>query len=155
MKVPSVPFADGAMGPSHPRRRWREGDRPRGTPSRRPGRRQHDALDALFVGLTTRKVNWVLDADIRGFFDTIAHESLLKFTEHRIADPRVLRLIRKWLRAGVSEDGNLVPGAGRHASRSGNIAAAWQRVPALRPGPVGTPMALSPCSRRCDHCPLR
>ena len=52
----------------------------------RPGRSQHDALDALFVGLTTRKVNWVLDADIRGFFDTIDHEWLLKFLEHRIAD---------------------------------------------------------------------
>jgi group II intron reverse transcriptase/maturase len=75
----------------------------------RPGRSQHDALDALFVGLTTRKVNWVLDADIRGFFDTIAHEWLLKFLEHRIADPRVLRLIRKWLRAGVSEDGTWSP----------------------------------------------
>ena len=75
----------------------------------RPGRSQHDALDALFVGLTTRKVNWVLDADIRGFFDTIVHEWLLQFLEHRIADQRVLRLIRKWLRAGVSEDGAWSP----------------------------------------------
>lgn len=75
----------------------------------RPGRSQHDALDALFVGLTTRKVNWVLDADIRGFFDTISHAWLLKFTEHRIADPRVLRLVRKWLRSGVSEDGAWSP----------------------------------------------
>jgi RNA-directed DNA polymerase len=75
----------------------------------RPGRSPHDALDALFMGLTTRKVNWVLDADIRGFFDTIAHEWLLKFLEHRIGDPRVLRLIRKWLRAGVSEDGTWSP----------------------------------------------
>lgn len=71
----------------------------------RPGRRQHDALDALWVGLDRRKVNWVLDADIQGFFDAIDHEWLMKFIEHRIADPRVLRLIRKWLRAGVSEDG--------------------------------------------------
>jgi RNA-directed DNA polymerase len=71
----------------------------------RPGRSAHDALDALFVGLTTKKVNWVLDADIRGFFDTINHEWLHQFLEHRIADPRILRLIRKWLRAGVSEDG--------------------------------------------------
>jgi group II intron reverse transcriptase/maturase len=66
-------------------------------------------LDALFVGLTEGRVNWVLDADIRGFFDTIAHEWLLKFLEHRIADPRVLRLIRKWLRAGLSEDGTWSP----------------------------------------------
>lgn len=71
----------------------------------RPGRGQHDALDALWVALTERRVNWVLDADIRSFFDTLDHEWLLKFVEHRIADPRVVRLIRKWLRAGVSEDG--------------------------------------------------
>lgn len=71
----------------------------------RPGRSQHNALDALWVGLTKRKVNWVLDADIQGFFDAIDHEWLMKFIEHRIADSRVLRLIRKWMRAGVSEDG--------------------------------------------------
>jgi RNA-directed DNA polymerase len=71
----------------------------------RPGRGQHDALDALFVGLSRKKVNWVLDADIKGFFDAISHEWMQRFVEHRIADPRVLRLLRKWLRAGVSEDG--------------------------------------------------
>jgi group II intron reverse transcriptase/maturase len=71
----------------------------------RPGRSQHDALDALWVGIAGKKVNWVLDADIRGFFDTIDHGWLMKFIEHRIGDPRILRLIRKWLRAGVSEDG--------------------------------------------------
>ena len=71
----------------------------------RPGRGQHDALDALFVGLTRKKVNWVLDADIKGFFDAISHQWMQRFVEHRIADPRVLRLLRKWLRAGVSEDG--------------------------------------------------
>jgi len=71
----------------------------------RPGRSQHNALDAVWVGITQRKVNWVLDADIRSFFDTVDHEWLMKFLEHRITDPRLLRLIRKWLRAGVSEDG--------------------------------------------------
>jgi group II intron reverse transcriptase/maturase len=71
----------------------------------RPGRSQHDALDALYTGLMRRPVNWVLDADIRGFFDTLDHAWLMRFVEHRIADPRVLRLIRKWLRAGVSEAG--------------------------------------------------
>jgi RNA-directed DNA polymerase len=71
----------------------------------RPGRSQHNALDALWVGITQRKVNWVLDADIRGFFDAIDHECLMKFVEHRIADRRILRLIHKWLRAGVSDDG--------------------------------------------------
>ena len=71
----------------------------------RPGRSQHQALDALWVALTSKQVNWVLDADIEGFFDTIDHEWLIKFLEHRIGDKRVLRLIQKWLRAGVSEDG--------------------------------------------------
>jgi retron-type reverse transcriptase len=71
----------------------------------RPGRSQHDALDALCTGIYARKVNWVLDADIRGFFDTINHEWLIKFIEHRIADRRVVRLIRKWLMAGVLQDG--------------------------------------------------
>lgn len=71
----------------------------------RPGRGNHDALDALYVGLSKRKVNWVLDADIRGFFDAIDHQWMLRFLEHRIADRRILRLIRKWLIAGVSEDG--------------------------------------------------
>ncbi|MEA1923474.1 MAG: group II intron reverse transcriptase/maturase [Pseudomonadota bacterium] len=71
----------------------------------RPGRSQHNALDAIWVGITRRKVSWVLDADISGFFDTIDHRCLMKFIEYRIADPRILALIRKWLRAGVSEDG--------------------------------------------------
>jgi RNA-directed DNA polymerase len=71
----------------------------------RPGRSQHNALDALYTGLLTRKVNWVLDADIRGFFDAIDREWLMKFVEHRIADRRVGRLLRKWLNAGVLEDG--------------------------------------------------
>ena len=71
----------------------------------RPGRSPHDALDALAVGITTRRVNWILDADIRDFFSKLDHSWLEKFLEHRIADRRVLRLIQKWLRAGVIEDG--------------------------------------------------
>ena len=71
----------------------------------RPNRGCHDALDALAVGISDRKVNWVLDVDIRGFFDTLSHEWLVKFVEHRIADRRVVRHIKKWLNAGVLEDG--------------------------------------------------
>jgi len=71
----------------------------------RPERSQHNALDALFVGIRRKKVSWVLDADIRGFFDAIDHECLVKLIEHRIADRRVVRLIQKWLSAGVLEDG--------------------------------------------------
>jgi len=71
----------------------------------RPGRSQHQALDAVWVGTVERRVNWIVDADIRSFFDTIDHGWLMKFVEHRIADTRILRLLRKWLRAGVSEKG--------------------------------------------------
>ena len=71
----------------------------------RPGRGQHDALDALVVGITGTKVNHILDCDIRSFFDAVSQEWLVRFLEHRIADPRIIRLIRKWLRAGVLEDG--------------------------------------------------
>jgi len=76
----------------------------------RPGRGQHDALDALAVGITQRRVNWILDADIAGFFDTVNHEHLIRFVEHRIGDRRIIRLIRKWLKAGVMEDGGVKPG---------------------------------------------
>src|SRR2546429_1807733 len=76
----------------------------------RPGRGQHHALDALAVGITEQRVNFILDADIAGFFDTVNHDWLIKFVEHRIADRRIVRLIRKWLKAGVMEDGVVRPG---------------------------------------------
>ena len=71
----------------------------------RPGRGTHDALDALCVGIERKKVNWILDADIRSFFDEISQEWLIRFLEHRIGDRRIIRLIQKWLKAGVLEDG--------------------------------------------------
>jgi group II intron reverse transcriptase/maturase len=71
----------------------------------RPKRGQHDALDALVVGIGRTKVNWILDADIRSFFDSVSQDWLIRFLEHRIGDDRILRLIRKWLKAGVLEDG--------------------------------------------------
>jgi len=73
----------------------------------RPGRSQHNGLDALSVGLFRRRVNWVLDADIRGFFDAIDHEWMLKFLQHRIADRSVLRQARQWLKAGVLDEGKV------------------------------------------------
>jgi RNA-directed DNA polymerase len=76
----------------------------------RPGRSQHMALDALAVGIERTKVNWIVDADIRSFFDSGSHEWLVRFVEHRIGDRRVVRLIRKWLKAGVMEDGVTRPG---------------------------------------------
>jgi group II intron reverse transcriptase/maturase len=72
----------------------------------RPGRRPHDALDALSVAICNTPVNWILDADIRGFFDSVSQDWLVRFLEHRIGDERVIRLVRKWLKAGVLEDGN-------------------------------------------------
>lgn len=71
----------------------------------RPGRGQHDALDALAFGITQRHVNWILDADIAAYFDTVSHDWMLRFLEHRIGDRRLLHLISKWLKAGVMEEG--------------------------------------------------
>jgi RNA-directed DNA polymerase len=74
----------------------------------RPNRSQHDALDALMVGIReTKGVSWIIDADIRSFFDTVSQQWLIRFLEHRIGDKRIIRLIQKWLRAGVLEDGTL------------------------------------------------
>src|SRR4029434_1008565 len=70
----------------------------------RPGRSQHDALDALAYGIKTRKVNWILDADVRSFFDTLSREWLVRFVEYRVGDRRIIRLIQKWLKAGVLEE---------------------------------------------------
>ncbi|HET9481850.1 MAG TPA: group II intron reverse transcriptase/maturase [Candidatus Polarisedimenticolia bacterium] len=74
----------------------------------RPRRSQHDALDALVVGISSRKVNYILDADIRSFFDAVSQTWLIRFVEHRIGDRRIVRLIRKWLKAGVLEDGAVI-----------------------------------------------
>jgi RNA-directed DNA polymerase len=81
----------------------------------RPGRSPHHALDALAVAFRTKKVNWVLDADIRSFFDTLDQRWLVTFVEHRIADRRIVRLVQKWLAAGVLEDGK------RHVSEVGTV----------------------------------
>jgi RNA-directed DNA polymerase len=72
----------------------------------RPGRSQHDALDALAFAIQRKQVNYILDADIKGFFDNLSKSCLLKFVEQRVADRRILRLIQKWFNAGVMEDGN-------------------------------------------------
>jgi len=103
----------------------------------RPGRGQHDALDALAVGIENRAVNWILDADIKGFFDNISHDWMMRFVEHRIGDRRVLRLIRKWLKAGVMEDGirqprRLVVGDKGHPARGSRLTAAGEHLSALR-----------------------
>ena len=121
----------------------------------RPGRSPHQALDALAVGLERKKVNWVLDADIRGFFDNLSHEWAVKFIEHRVADRRIIRLIQKWLKAGVSEDGQwseTSKGTPQGAVVSPLIA---QRVPSLLLRPVGGCLAQESGQGRCHHRPLR
>jgi RNA-directed DNA polymerase len=108
----------------------------------RPGRSQHQALDQLYLGIHGKKVNWVLDLDIRSFFDTLSQSWLIKYVEHRIGDRRVVRLIQKWLRAGVLEEEKLTvseegtPQGGSASPLLANIylhyvfdlwAEAWQR----------------------------
>ena len=103
----------------------------------RPGRSPHQALDALTVGIQRKRVNWVLDADIRGFFDNMSHEWTMKFIKHRVADRRILRLIQKWLKAGVSEDGRWSETKRGYSPGSSGFTTARQRVPALCVRPVG------------------
>ena len=75
----------------------------------RQGRGQHDALDALTEAIRWRKVNWILDADIQSFYDELDHDWMMRFLEHRVADRRILQLIRRWLKAGVIENGRRTP----------------------------------------------
>ena len=120
----------------------------------RPGRGQHDALDALHVGILRKRVNWVLDADIRGFYDAMAHSWIIRFLEHRIADKRILRLIAKWLKVGTIEDGRVTRsqvGAPQGAVISPILANA---LPALRVRSVGPKMAPNQGDRRHDRRPL-
>ncbi|MFS7467483.1 reverse transcriptase domain-containing protein [Klebsiella pneumoniae] len=113
----------------------------------RPGRSQHDALDALATGLVRTNVNWVLDADISQFFDRVSHEWLIRFTEHRIGDRRVIRLVRKWLTAGTSEEGQWR--ATEEGTPQGAVisTAAGKHIPPLRLRSVGASVATSLCHR--------
>jgi retron-type reverse transcriptase len=90
-------------------------------------------LDALAVGIERKKVNWVLDADVRDFFGSVDRSWLEKFLEHRIADERVLRLVHKWMNAGVVEDGEWSQTEQGRSARSIGVTAARQRLPALCP----------------------
>ena len=107
----------------------------------RPKRSAHDALDALAYVIERCKVNFILDADIRKFFDTVDQEWLVRFLEHRIGDKRVIRLIRKWLNAGVMVEGELAGEYGRHAARRGHLPDLGQHLSSLCTGLVGTEVA--------------
>ena len=101
--------------------RWTFGGFPTGFDA---ARSPHQALDALHVGITRKRMaNWILDADIRGFFDHMSHEWTMKFMAHQVADNRILRLIQKWLKAGVSEDGEWSEAKAGTPQGSGDLAA--------------------------------
>jgi RNA-directed DNA polymerase len=116
----------------------------------RPGRSQRDALDALWVGIVRKRVNWILDLDVRSFFDKIQHDWLVKFVEHRIGDtsrppdPEMAE-------GGSSGRRTVVPDGGRESARLGDFAAACQSLPALRLGCLGGGMAEEAGARRCHH----
>ena len=105
----------------------------------RPGRSQHRVLDALWRGITNWPVKGVLDADISGFFDAIVHEWTLQFLQHWIGDWRILRLIRKWLRAGVSEEGQW--SRSTVGTPQGAVRPCWLHLPALCTGSVDPSVA--------------
>ena len=107
----------------------------------RPGRNQHQALDACGGGLHGKRVNWVLDADIKAFFDTVDHAWMMRFLEHRIADRRILRSDPKWLTAGVVENGQEDGSAGRDATGGGDLASAGEHLSALCLRPVAAAVA--------------
>jgi len=122
----------------------------------RPGRSQHDALDALIVGISSRKVNFILDADIRSFFTEVSQEWVVRFLEHRIGDNRILRLVQKWLRAGVLEDGAVTieeKGTGQGSVISPLLANVY--LSPLRFRPLGRALATARGHGRHDHGPVR
>jgi RNA-directed DNA polymerase len=120
----------------------------------RPGRSQHDALDALAYGIKARKICWILDADIARFFDTISHDWLIRFIEHRVGDRRIIRLIQV-ARSGGDGGRSTRRDDGRDASGRGDLTASGERLSALRLGSVGRAMATAPCDWRRDHRALR
>ena len=114
----------------------------------RPGRSPHDAIEALDKAIWTQKVNWVLDADVRSFFDAMVHEWAVTFVEHRIGDKRVIRLIRKWLTAGVLEDGTWTQVEQGSPQGGSAVPFVGERVSPLCVRPVGPAMAEEAGARR-------
>src|SRR5438045_3862741 len=113
----------------------------------RPGRNPHQALSAVHTAIMSQRVKWVLDADIRSFFDSVDHEWLLRMLAHRIADPRILRLIRPWLEAGILESDEWHETARGTPQGTGIQSTPGQHLPALRPRSLGPSMASPACAR--------
>src|SRR5262245_3309585 len=120
----------------------------------RPGRGQHNALDALCVGIASKRVNFIFDADVRSFFDEVSQSWLVRFVEHRVGDPRIIRLIRKWLKAGVLEDG-VVTVSDKGTGQGSVLTAARQCLPALRVRSLGRALATARGHGRYDHREVR
>jgi RNA-directed DNA polymerase len=121
----------------------------------RPGRSPHQALDALAFAIGRRKVSWILDADIRGYFEHIDRSWMARLLEHRIGDRRLLRLIQKWMSAGVIENGELVDTLEGTPQGGIGFTVARQRLPALRVRPVGRSMEAPGGARRGDRRAFR
>ena len=121
----------------------------------RSKRSQHDALDALIVGISSRKVNFILDADIRSFFTKVSQQWVVRFLEHRIGDTRILRLVQKWLRAGVLEDGDRDDRGEGDRSRLGDFTVAGERLSSLRLRSLGRALATARGHGRHDHGQIR
>ena len=117
----------------------------------RPARNPHQALSAVHTAIMSQRVNWVLDADIRSFFDSVDHEWLLRMVAHRIADPRILRLIRQWLEAGILESDEWHE-VDRGTPQGAGIS---PLLLALRPRPLGPSVAAAARSRSGDDRALR
>ena len=115
----------------------------------RPGRGAHQALRWVREAITTERVNWVFDADIRKFFDRVDHGWLMRMVEHRIADPRILRLIGQWLRAGILEHGVYAETVEGTPPGRGDQPAACQHLPALRARSLGGAVEAAACDRPC------
>ena len=120
----------------------------------RPGRGQHDALDALTAGIKSRKVNWIVDADIRSFFDEIDHGWMLRFLEHRIADQRIIRLDPQMARSGSDRRRKADPCANGDSARGGGFATAGEYLPALRLRSLGSALAETARARRGHRASL-
>jgi len=115
----------------------------------------HDALDALPVGITTKRLNFIFDADVASFFDSVSKEKLVRFVEHRVGDPRIIRLIQKWLKAGVLADGIIT--VSERGTRQGSVISPLprQRLPTLRVRSLGRALATARGHGRYDHCEIR
>jgi len=121
----------------------------------RPGRAPENALDALATAILKRPINWILDADLQKFFDSIPHDKLMALISIRVGDKRILRLIGKWLKTGYNRRRKTIPANSRHTAGHGDLATACQHLSSLRGGRMGRTGETSPKQRRSHHHQVR